>query len=113
MNQNTPSLPGFEAIVQPFRFSSTPHEYRVQALRECPVPESLALCDNADKCVEYWQRHVATHPHFNPEVECLVVLILNARSRVKGHYLVATGTMDTILVHPREVFRVAVAASAF
>jgi DNA repair protein RadC len=41
-----------------------------------------------------------------------VVLLLNTRRRVKGHQLVTIGTMDTILVHPREVFRVAVISSA-
>lgn len=35
-----------------------------------------------------------------------------ASRRVKGHQLVTTGTMDTLLVHPREVFRVAVVTSA-
>ena len=38
--------------------------------------------------------------------------MVNARRRVKGHCVVSTGTMDTILVHPREVFRLAVIASA-
>ena len=38
--------------------------------------------------------------------------ILNTRRRIKGHYLVSIGTMDTILCHPREVFRLAIMASA-
>ena len=41
-----------------------------------------------------------------------MVFILNTRRRVKGHYLVSIGTMDTILCHPREVFRLAIMASA-
>jgi len=48
----------------------------------------------------------------NPECECLVVFILNTRRRIKGHYLVSIGTMDTILCHPREIFRLAIMASA-
>ena len=52
------------------------------------------------------------HPYFNSECECLVVFILNTRRRIKGHYLVSIGTMDTILCHPREVFRLAIMASA-
>ena len=48
----------------------------------------------------------------NPECECLVVFILNTRRRIKGHYLVSVGTMDTILCHPREIFRLAIMASA-
>ena len=38
--------------------------------------------------------------------------MLNTRRRVKGHQLVTIGTMDTILVHPREVFRCAIIAAA-
>lgn len=87
-------------------------EYKVVALRECPVPEEMALCDNPQRCADYWRQHVTSCQVYNPEVECFVVLLLNTRRRVKGHVLVSTGTMDTLLVHPREVFRAAIVASA-
>jgi hypothetical protein len=48
----------------------------------------------------------------NPDCECFVVLILNTRRKVKGHYLVSIGTLDTLLVHPREVFKLALMVSA-
>jgi DNA repair protein RadC len=38
--------------------------------------------------------------------------MLNTRRKVIGHCLISTGTLDTILVHPREVFRPAITASA-
>lgn len=41
-----------------------------------------------------------------------MVFILNTRRRIKGHYLVSIGTMDTILCHPREIFRLAIMAGA-
>jgi DNA repair protein RadC len=41
-----------------------------------------------------------------------VVLILNTRRKIKGHYFVSIGTLDTILCQPREVFRLAIMASA-
>lgn len=87
-------------------------EYKIVALRECPLPESLQVCETPDSAAEYWRLHVDTNPYFNPECECFVVLLLNTRRRVKGHQLVTIGTMDTLLVHPREVFRVAVISSA-
>ena len=87
-------------------------EYKVIALRECPLPESLAFCDTPDRAAEYWRLHVQTNPYFNPECECFVILLLNTRRRVKGHALITIGTLDTLLVHPREVFRAAVIASA-
>jgi len=41
-----------------------------------------------------------------------VALLLNTRRRVKGHQLISIGTLDMILVHPREVFRGAIIAAA-
>jgi len=38
--------------------------------------------------------------------------MLNSRRRVKGHQLVSIGTLDTILVHSREVFRAAIIVAA-
>lgn len=87
-------------------------EYKVVALRDCPLPESMHLCDTPERAAEYWRQHVTGHLAFNPEVECFVVLLLNTRRRVKGHALISTGTLDTLLVHPREVFRPAIVAAA-
>ena len=42
----------------------------------------------------------------------MAALLLNTRKRVKGHHLVSIGTMDTILVHPREIFRLAIVTNA-
>src|SRR5277367_6325255 len=96
----TATFPGFETLVKPFKFAASPYEYKVTALRECPTPDSLQLCDTPEKSAEYWRMHIAAHPHFNPECECLAVLLLNTRRKVKGHHIVSIGTMDTILVHP-------------
>lgn len=107
---NTESIAS--ALVKPFRFPATPHEFKVTALRECPTPEALTLSDTPDKAAEYWRLHIATHPHFNPECECMAVLLLNTRRRVKGHQLVSIGIQDTILCHAREVFRLGIVTAA-
>ncbi len=89
-----------------------PHEYKVTALRECPVPEEMQLCDTPQKAVDYWRLHVQTGPYFDQDCECLAVLLLNTRRRVKGHQLLTLGTKDSLLVDPGTVFRAAVIASA-
>jgi hypothetical protein len=89
-----------------------PKEYKIVALRECPLPEGMHLCDTPERAADYWKLNIATNPYMNPEVECFAVLMLNTRRRVKGHQLVSMGTLDTILVHPREVFRAAVIVAA-
>ena len=89
-----------------------PQEFKVMSLRDCPVPSEMLVCETPKQVVDYWRLHIATAPHFNPECECLAVLMLNTRKRVKGHQLVTIGTMDTLLVHAREVFRTAIVSSA-
>jgi DNA repair protein RadC len=99
-------------IVQPIKFPPQPQEWKIVSLRECPTPQEMQLCETPTEAAAYWRAHIAQHPYFNSECECLAVLILNTRRKIKGHYFVSVGTMDTILCHPREVFRLAIMASA-
>lgn len=46
------------------------------------------------------------------EVEAFQVLLLNTRRRLIDAVKISDGTLDTILVHPREVFRAAITANA-
>lgn len=89
-----------------------PSELKVLTLREVRTPEEMLMCDTPDKVHAYWQVAVTSAPWFNPDCENFVVLVLNTRRRAKGHFLVSIGTMDTVLVHPREVFKTAIAVSA-
>src|ERR1035441_6215965 len=97
----TPAQP-VNQLVKPLRFPAQPQEWKIVSLRECPTPLELQLCDTPEQAAAYWRAHIRQHPCFNPECECFVVLMLNTRRRVKGHYLVSIGTMDTILVRSEE-----------
>jgi DNA repair protein RadC len=46
------------------------------------------------------------------EVEQFRVVLLNTRRRLLGLETISQGTLDTLLVHPREVFKRAIAANA-
>jgi hypothetical protein len=87
-------------------------EFKLVALREIAPPGSRPPGDCPDQIVAYWREFVATGVTFRPEVENLVVILLNTRKKITGHFHVSTGTLDTLLVHPREVFRPAIAAQA-
>jgi DNA repair protein RadC len=89
-----------------------PKEFKVVALRECPLPEDMHICETPQHAADYWRLHIPTEPHFDPERECFAVLMLNTRKRIKGHHFVSIGTLDTIHIHPREVFRAAIIAAA-
>src|SRR5207253_8697426 len=99
-------------IVKPIKFPAQPQEWKIVLLRECPTPDTMQQCETPDQAAAYWKAHIPEHPYFNSECECLVVFILNTRRRIIDHYLVSIGSIDTILCHPREIFRLAVMASA-
>ncbi len=84
-------------------------EFRVLTLPETPAYDKA---ENPDNSVDYWRKYIATDQRHNTDVESLVCLVLNTRRDILGHFLVATGLLDTILCHPREVFRPAIVANA-
>jgi len=102
----------FKSLVAPFKFPPLPYEYKVVALSESPASYEMQRCNAPDLAAKYWNEAITKHPYFNPECECLAVLMLNTAKRIKGHYLVSIGTGDTCLAHPREVFRLAVVTSS-
>jgi DNA repair protein RadC len=108
------ALGGFDArsLVAPFKFSETPYEYKVVPLRECVSPLDRQLCDTPESVVKYWRANLPGNPYYDPERECLAAIMVNARRRVKGHYLVSIGLLDSVHVAPREIFRLAVLTSA-
>lgn len=105
-------LPGLTPAAKPFKWAPGAAEYRVVALRECPLPDNQYLCDTPERAAQFWREHIAKNPYIGDSAEALVVLLVNCRRRVKGMTLVSLGTLDTCLVHPREVFRVAIISSA-
>jgi DNA repair protein RadC len=84
-------------------------EFRILTLRETPA---FGKAENPEHSADYWRKHIDTDPRHNPDVETLVCLVLNTRRDILGHFIVATGLLDTILCHPREVFRPAIVANA-
>jgi DNA repair protein RadC len=102
-------LPDVETRIQPLKLSESLGEFRVQRMRQ--VQEGV-LGDTPDSMAAYYTTEIASSPLHNAEVESFCVVCLNTRRRVMGHYIVSNGTLDTLLVHPRETFRGALIAGA-
>ena len=77
------------------------------------MPEALTQINAPDSAVGYWHRQIITSPQFQIDCECVVVLILTTRLRVKGHHFVSVGSLNEAMAHPREVFRIAIMEAAF
>ena len=87
-------------------------EFRLIAMREIAPPASRPLGDTPECLHEYWRQQVEQSPKFNPCVENLVIAFLNTRRRITGHMVLTNGTLDTLLVHPREVYHAAILHNA-
>jgi hypothetical protein len=44
-----------------------PKEFKVVALRDCPVPDQMKICEEPQQVVDYWRMHIAMHPYFKEE----------------------------------------------
>lgn len=87
-------------------------EFRVLTLRETPPELWIVAGDDPDQIAEYYRKFIKTDIRYNPDVETFIVVLLSTRRKIIGHTVVSTGTLDTTLVHPREVFKPAIVASA-
>ena len=75
-------------------------------LREESYPEA-PLMDTPERVADLLREDALTHA-----VERMTVILLNTRRRLIGVENLSDGTLDTLLVHPRSVFRAAVARNA-
>jgi DNA repair protein RadC len=92
------------------RYDKPSFEVRVQRINETPGSFLLDTPVAAD-C--YWREKVAAMPWHDAEREMCVAVAVNTRFAPIGHSLVSVGTVNESLVHPRDVFRYAVAIGAY
>ncbi len=78
--------------------------YRLQLVRDGHI-ETRTICNTMDifKAIKTFVRS---------DREIFVDLYLNARNQVIVHHIISVGTVNTSLVHPREVFKPAILKNA-
>jgi DNA repair protein RadC len=87
-------------------------EFKLVPLRETAAPHTRPHGDTPEAIIKYWRAQVETSPNYCHTTEQAVVFFLNTRRRITGHVMAATGTLDTILIHPREIYHAAILANA-
>ena len=87
-------------------------EFRLVPMRETAPPQTRPLGDTPEAIAEYWRAQVETSPSYSHTTEQAAVIMLNTRRRITGHVIAATGTLDTILIPPREIYHAAILANA-
>jgi DNA repair protein RadC len=91
------------------KYKKSVFEVRVQRLNE--VPGAFRI-DTPVDAVTFWQSYLVQMPWYDPEREMCAVVHLNTKHIPIGHSLVSIGSVNETIVHPREVFRAAVAMGA-
>jgi len=86
------------------------YEIRVMRLNEVPFVQKM---DSPAAAMAYWNNVITKMPWWFTDREICVAVMLNTRFNVTGHHLVSIGSLNESIVHPREVFRAAVAMNAY
>ena len=76
------------------------------------APASEQVLDNPQAIVDYLTPKLAESVIYRPDVENFIAVHLNTRKRPIGFEIISTGTLDTLLVHAREVFKSAIVANS-
>lgn len=84
-------------------------EFKLMRLQEKPA---TVLADAPELVVAHLRAQLPGSLRYNPDVESFIVVLLNTRRRIIGWEVMSNGTLDTLLVHPREVFKSAIVANA-
>jgi DNA repair protein RadC len=81
-------------------------EFKVMRLQESPTANDAVDCP--ERVVSYLRDQTKNSNLYNPDVENMMVIYLNTRMKPIGWQIISTGTLDTLLVHPREIFKGAI-----
>jgi len=74
---------------------------------------SRMVLDTPQTIYDFWNSVIHSKPDFEAEKEHLIVLLLDTKLRPKGYHIVAIGSLNECVAHPREIFRPVIVASAY
>ena len=78
--------------------------YRIELVRDCWIESrSINSARDAIKALKKFYRS---------DREIFVAFYLNARNQIIAHHKVSVGTINAALVHPREVYKIAIIKNA-
>ena len=82
-------------------------EFKIMRLNDALTLNRPNL-DTPEIAVNYLTEKLPSSLRYNQDTENFIVVLLNTRRAPIGFEVISNGTLDTLLVHPREVFYPAV-----
>src|SRR5579872_426606 len=86
-------------------------EFKIWRLQDAPLRDTVTL-DTPQAIVDYLTPMLEKSLTYRPDVENFIVVHLNVRRKPIGFEVISNGTLDTLLVHAREVFKSAILANS-
>ena len=86
-------------------------EFKVMRLQDAQ-PRDNSTMETPEQVVTYLRGMLSNSVMYRPDVENFIIVHLSTRKKPIGLEVVGTGTLDTLLVHPREVFKSAIIANS-
>ena len=84
----------------------------MNAFKICMVKENDIEYPDVNISVPQTVADLVTKYVGTPDREMFIVLAVNVRNKITGIHTVSVGSLDTSIVHPREVFKFAILANA-
>lgn len=81
-------------------------------LRESPVSYGSRRITGPLEIDQFIHDHAIGSPRFTPDVEQLLVIALTTKNQIIGFHWSQSGTVNSCVVHPRNVFRWAILENA-
>lgn len=94
-----------------WRIKTLGSEFKLMRLQET-APTATGTLDAPEHAAAYVRPIFESSLRYSPDTESFGVLLLNTRRRAIGCEVISSGTLDTLLIHPREVFRAAIVMNA-
>ena len=85
-------------------------EFKVMRLQDAPTDNRIL--DNPEMIVQYLNAQLPNSIAYRPDTENFIVVHLSVRRKPIGFEVISNGTLDTLLVHAREVFKSAIVANS-
>ena len=85
-------------------------EFKLMRLNDAPADNIIR--ETPELVVEYLRQQIANSIRYNPDTENLMLVALSVRRKPIGFEVITNGTLDTMLVHAREVFKPAIVLNA-
>ena len=78
-----------------------------------PDYDTKTALDSPEAVHSFWRRVIATRPDHEEDKEHLVAILLTAKMRPLGYHVIAVGSLNECVAHPREILRPAIVVAAY